>query len=199
MEFSILQPYDFLMIRSACPLRRCFGVLKGMAWQLAALASLVVSGLVAAHFSGQIAPYFGAEAPWNLCLAMLVLYVATSLVIWLVFRVVSSAIDRVQLKEFDRQLGGLFGAVKGVLWCVVITFFAVTLSEPGRQAVLKSHSGYYIAVLTARGVPLLPQEVRAVLGKYIDELDRRLDPKQPAAPAEPAPNRQPAPPAGQKI
>ena len=91
-----------------------------------------------------------------------------------------------QLKEFDRQLGTLFGAVKGVLWCVVITFFAVTLSEPARQGVLKSHSGYYIAVLTARAVPLLPQEVRAVLGKYIDELDRRLDPKQPAAPGEPA-------------
>ena len=130
---------------------------------------------------------------------MLVLYVATSLVIWLVFRMVSNAINRVQLKEFDRQLGGLFGAVKGVLWCVIVTFFAVTLSEPGRQAVLKSHSGYYIAVLTARGVPLLPQEVRAVLGKYIDELDRRLDPKQPAAPAGPAPNRQPSPSAGQKI
>jgi membrane protein required for colicin V production len=190
-----LQPYDFLMILvlTLCAL---FGAWKGMAWQLAALASLVVSGLVAAHFSGPFAPYFGAEAPWNRCLAMLVLYVATSLVIWLLFRMVSSAIDRVELKEFDRQLGALFGAIKGVLWCVVITFFAVTLSEPGRQAVLKSHSGYYIAVLTARGVPLLPQEVRAVLGKYIDELDRRLDPKQPAAPA---PNRQLAPPAGQKI
>ena len=179
MAFS-LQPYDMLMI-VVLVLCTLFGVWKGMAWQVAALASLVVSGIAAAHFSGPLAPYFGTERPWNRCIAMLLLYVGTSLVIWLVFRLVSQVIDRVHMKEFDRQLGGLFGAVKGVLWCVVITFFAVTLSEPARQGILKSRSGYYIAVLTHRAMPLLPTEVRAVLGKYIDELDRKLDPKQPPA------------------
>jgi hypothetical protein len=29
---------------------------------------------------------------------------------------------------------------------------------------------------------MLPQEVRAVLGKYIEELDRKLDPTTPAVP-----------------
>ena len=183
MAFS-MQPYDFVMI---AVLLFCtfFGALKGMAWQLAALASLLLSGLVAARFSGPLAPYCGAEAPWNRCLAMLVLYVLTSLVVWLIFHMVSNAINRVHLKEFDRQLGGVFGAIKGIVWCVVITFFAVTLSEPGRQAVLKSHSGYYIALVTHRAVPLLPQEVRTVLGKYLDELDQKLDPKAPAAPSTP--------------
>jgi hypothetical protein len=47
-------------------------------------------------------------------------------------------------------------------------------------------------VLTARAVPLLPQEVRAVLGKYIDELDRKLDPKEPAGDSRPARARRPA-------
>ena len=171
-----LQPYDFLMIAVlfCCTL---FGAWKGMAWQLAALASLVVSGLVAIRVSGPLAPYFGPQSPWNRCIAMLLIYLGTSLAIWMVFHLVSRFIDRLRLKEFDRQLGGLFGAIKGVLWCVVITFFAVTLSEPARQAVLKSYSGYYIAVLTRRAGPLLPTEVRAVVGKYIDELDRKLDPK----------------------
>ena len=153
-----LQPYDLLMI-AVLFLCTLFGVWKGMAWQLAALASLVVSGIVAMRLSGPIAPYFGAQSPWNRCVAMLLLYVCTSLCIWLLFNLVSGFIGRLRLKEFDRQLGGVFGALKGVLWCVVITFFAVTLSEPARQGILKSHSGYYIAVVTHRAMPLLPQEV----------------------------------------
>jgi membrane protein required for colicin V production len=130
-----------------------------------------------------LAPMFGNEAPWNRCVAMLVIYAVTALVIWVLSCLVRGLIERVQLKEFDRQLGAILGAVKGIVWCAVITFFAVTVMgsvEPVRQMVLKSRSGYCIAVLTERTVPLLPQDVRDVLGKYIEELDRGLDYK-PAA------------------
>jgi len=101
-------------------------------------------------------------------------------VIWVVFRLVSKIIDRVKLREFDRQMGATFGLAKGVLLCVVITFFAVTLSESLRQLVLKSYSGAAIAKLTRNASPLLPKDVSAVIGKYIDELDHKLDPKTPA-------------------
>ena len=106
-----------------------------MAWQIASLTSLIVSSTMAVHFGGRLAPYLSAEEPWNRFVAMLVLYLLTSLAIWLAFRVVAKAISRVQLKDFDRQAGALFGAAKGVLWCLVITFFAVTLSESARQAI----------------------------------------------------------------
>jgi membrane protein required for colicin V production len=178
-----LQPYDFMML-AVLAFSVLFGAWKGMAWQLASLASLVVSGIVAAHLSGAVAPYFGSQAPWNRCVAMLVLYVLTGVAIWLLFRLVAGLIDRVKLKEFDRQLGALFGAAKGVLWCLVITFFAVTLSEVARQAVLKSHSGYYIAVVTHRAMPILPQELRSAVGKYVEELDRKLDPATAAGQSE---------------
>ncbi|MBN2578123.1 MAG: CvpA family protein [Pirellulales bacterium] len=163
-----------------------FGVWKGMAWQAASLGSLVLSAVVALQFGDSLAPYISAEAPWNRYLAMFVLYLGTSLTIWVVFRLVSKAIDRVKLKEFDRQLGALFGLAKGVLLCVVITFFAVTLSETARQAVLKSYSGYAIAQLTRHAGPVLPEDVRAVIGKYIDELDHKLDPNTPPETPPPA-------------
>jgi len=172
-----LQSYDFVML-AVLVLSTAFGAWKGMAWQLASLASVILSAAVAVHFGPTLAPHLSAEEPWNRFLAMLVLYLATSLAVWLVFRMVSGVIDRVRLKEFDRQAGALFGAAKGVLWCLVITFFAVTLSESARQAVLRCRSGYYMAVLIERAEPLLPQEVRTVLGQYIEELDRRLDPHQ---------------------
>ncbi len=170
-----IQPYDFFMLVVLVG-TTVFGAWKGMAWQLASLASVVVSAIVAFRFGGPLAPLFSGTEPWNRFLAMLVLYLVTSLVIWLLFRLVAGMIDRVKLKEFDRQLGALFGLFKGVLLCVLITFFAVTLSEPARQTILRSISGRSIARLIEHADPLLPEEVRAVLGKYIEELDRKLDP-----------------------
>ena len=114
---------------------------------------------------------------------MFILYLLTSAVVWLAFRVVARMIDRVRLKDFDHQVGAVFGLAKGVVYCVVITFFAVTISEDTRQTVLHSRSGYYIAVLTRNAEPVLPKEIREVVGKYIDELQRKLNPK--AAPTQP--------------
>ncbi len=72
MDFG-LQPYDFLML-AVLVLCTVFGAWKGMAWQIASLCSLALSSVVAVRYSLAVAPYFGAEAPWNRILAMLVLY-----------------------------------------------------------------------------------------------------------------------------
>jgi len=185
---DLIQPYDFLML-AVLVLSTVFGAWKGMAWQLAALASLVVSTLVALRFGSTLAPLLDVREPWNYCAAVLILYVAASLVIWVVFRMVADFIDRVQLREFDRQVGAMFGLAKGVLWCMLITFFAVTLTDAMRSHVLRSRSGYYAALLVHRATPLLPTKVRDVLGRYIEEFDRQLAPGQlePGQLAEPRP------------
>ena len=171
--------YDAVML-AVLIVATVFGAWKGMAWQITSLAAIVVSGMVAIHFSAGLAPIISDHEPWNRFIAMFVLYLLTSFTIWIIFRFVAGVIDRVKLKEFDRQMGALFGLAKGVLFCVVITFFAVTLSENLRQTVLGSFSGRAIAVLIKNATPVLPQEVTGVLGKYIEELDRRLDPNEPA-------------------
>ena len=66
-------------------------------------------------------------------------------------------IDRVRLREFDRQMGALFGAAKGILLCVAITFFAVTLSAQARSAVLRSRSGHVIALFLDRADAMVPR------------------------------------------
>ena len=86
-----MQTYDIIMLAvlAGCTF---FGAWKGMAWQLASLSSLGVSYVVALKFSDQLAPYLGEKAPGNRLAAMLVLYLATSLAVWLAFRVVASII-----------------------------------------------------------------------------------------------------------
>ncbi|MCC6124144.1 MAG: CvpA family protein [Pirellulales bacterium] len=175
---SVIQPYDIVILAVLLG-AILFGVWKGLAWQVASLAALILSGIVAVSCSASVAPYFSTKEPWNRFLAMFVLYVLTALAIWIAFRFISGLIERVKLQEFDRQMGALFGLAKGCLLCIVITFFAVTLGESTRQLVLKSYSGDAIARITRHAIPILPEDVRANFGKYIDDFQKKLDPNTP--------------------
>jgi membrane protein required for colicin V production len=158
-----------------------FGAWKGMVWQLASLGALFASGFVAIRFSGRLAPAISQEQ-WGQFAAMLILYILTSLVIWLLFRLVAGFLDRLKLREWDRQLGVLFGLAKGLLLCVVITFFAVTLSESARQTIARTYSGRGASLLIEKTLPLMPQEARGLLGQYLLELNQKLDPNTLPAP-----------------
>lgn len=189
-----IQPYDFAMLAVLVG-AVLYGAWKGFAWQMASLASIALSAAVAVQGGTALAPYFNVSEheEWNRFLAMFVLYVVTAGAIWLLFRLVSGAINRVQLKEFDRQLGVIFGFAKGILYCIVITFFAVTLSEGARQLVLQSRSGDLIARGIRNANPILPDDIREWLGKYIDELDEKLHaPPQEVSPESKTPAAAPS-------
>ncbi|MCA9173485.1 MAG: CvpA family protein [Planctomycetales bacterium] len=166
-----MQTYDLLMLVVLAG-ATLFGFWKGLAWQIASLASIFVSYFVAVRFREPVAAAIDAEPPWNMFLAMLILYIAASLVVWVAFGFVRRFINQLQLKEFDRQIGALLGLGKGILLCVIITLFAVTLlSDQRRQTIVDSTSGYYIAVLLDRSHGLMPPEVHEVLDPYIRKLD----------------------------
>ena len=138
-----MQIYDVLMLVVLIA-ATIFGMWKGMAWQIASLASLVLSYFVALRFADHLHPNSQgiAPPPLNKFVAMLVIYMATSFVIWSLFRIVSGVIDRVKLESFDRQMGAIFGFAKGVLLCTAITFFAVSLfPQPQKEQILASQTG----------------------------------------------------------
>ena len=168
-----MQAYDIAMLVVLLG-TTFFGFWKGMAWQLASLGSIVLSYFAALNFSNVLAPYIAAEAPWNKFVAMLIIYLVVAAGIWIAFRMVAAAIDRVKLQEFDRQVGAMFGAVKGVLLCLSITFFAVSLSQAARDHIMHTKSGYYAAWALDQAHLIMPEELHAVLGPYIHELDGAL-------------------------
>jgi membrane protein required for colicin V production len=180
-----MEPYDLVMLAVAIG-ATLFGFMKGFAWQVASLASLVVSYFVALKFADQVAPLISDNPQWNKYAAMLVIYAGTSLAVWMLFRGVSGSIDRMKLREFDRQMGGLLGLAKGVLLCTVVTFFAVTLTEQSRAAVLRSKSGVYISEFLHKADPIMPPELKAYLGKYLAQLQQGLNPTQAIDPAVPS-------------
>ena len=172
---TTMQTYDILMLIILAS-AAIFGAIKGFAWQVASLASIVVSYFVANYFRYDVAKHINAQPPWNVFLAMLLLFFGTSLAIWLVFRMVSSSIDKIRLKEFDRQLGAGFGLVKGAAMCCVVTMFAMTLLGPNQKtAIARSRSGQYISQALAHAGSIMPPEVKEVIGPYIANVERELE------------------------
>lgn len=173
--------YDLVML-AVLVVVTIIGAWRGAVWQIASVAALIVSAFVAVRLSGPLAPMFGQDETWNRYAAMLAVYLVCSLGIWFLFRFVSQVIDKLRLKEFDRQIGALIGLVKGALLCGVITFFAVTLSEGGRKAVFNSYSGYYTSVVLHRATPILPEPVRNRIGQWLNDFNNKLPQQPPTAP-----------------
>lgn len=167
--------YDLLMLL-VLGANLLLGFWKGMIWQVASIGSLVLSYFMALRYSTALAPMLGIDAPLNRFVAMLLLYLASALFVWLIFRAVSGFIDRLKLTEFDHQVGGLFGAAKGVLWCVGITFFTLSLIPMARGAVLESRSGHYIALLLNHANDVMPSEFHQVLDPYLSKFQNELTP-----------------------
>ncbi len=152
-----------------------FGAVKGFAWQLASIVSIVASYVVAYRFREPFSQSIQADPPWNRFLAMLILFIGTSLVIWVAFRMISRTIDRLKLREFDRQVGFLFGGIKGFLYCSLITLFAVTLmGETIREKIVASKSGRFIAEVLDRSDVVIPAEIHVVIGPYLDRFDEKF-------------------------
>lgn len=172
----MLQAYDFLMM-GVLVAAVLWGAWKGFAWQIASLASLSLSYIVAVNFRSALSAAINATPPWNIFLAMLILFLGTSLVVWVGFNLVRDAIEKMKLKEFDRQVGALVGLAKGGLLCILITLFAMTLLSPAqRQTIVQSRSVYYIALVLDQAGPILPQEIQPVLAEYRNQLGNPANP-----------------------
>jgi membrane protein required for colicin V production len=168
-----VEGYDLVML-GILAVAALLGYFKGMVWQLAWIAGIFASSYIALRFGGPLAPFFGQQAPWNRFTAMLALYAATSIGVWLVFRVISGAINAIHLSAFDHQLGLLLGLAKGALLCVVITFFAVTLAPNYRNQIVASKSGRLVAELIVRADTYLPKELHDTVDPFVKQFEQQF-------------------------
>lgn len=169
-----MQGYDLLML-GVMAIAIFRGYSKGLAWQLSSIASIAVSYFVAYRFKDVVTPMIDMPDPWRGMVAMMALFVGSSLVIWLIFQSVRGAIEKAKLKEFDQQLGAIFGGVKGAVWCTVITLVALTfMSQDMSQQIVNSNSGGYIARLLAKSKRIVPGEVQQLLQPYIQQAEQKL-------------------------
>jgi membrane protein required for colicin V production len=159
-----------------------FGYWKGLAWQIASVAAVVVSYIVAVRFRDQIATYIQAEPPFNRIGAMLVIFVACSLLIWLAYAYINKSLEKAELDGFNRQMGALVGGVTGILLCMVITMFSVSLlGERARDSIYHSKIGPYMVRGISQVSSIVPGELKTYIDPHVEEFQNNFghDPNQP--------------------
>lgn len=150
------------------------GAARGMVWQLAGIAGIVVCFVFADAISAFGGPYVTLEEPLNNWVVLFGAYVVFTLISYVIAGRITELLARVKLKEFDSHLGAVLGFVKGVVICLIITFLAVTMSETARSALKQSRSGIAAAriVKTVHPyLPILPPKLVEALEKYIHLMD----------------------------
>src|SRR4051812_26726740 len=81
------------------------GAMKGVVWQLAAIASLVLCFVFAQSGSLAIAPMIPLKAPANRWTAMFIIYLISSLVAFGAARFLRDGIEKAKFTEYDKHLG----------------------------------------------------------------------------------------------
>ncbi len=147
------------------------GAMKGAVWQLAAIAGLVVCLVFAESISAAAGPYVKLDPPMNHWVVMIGAYLIFTFVAFALARMLNDWIEKVKFGEFNQHLGALLGFAKGVLMCLVLTFFIVTVSEDAREMLRHSHSGHAAAIIMDRLHPVMPEKLRDALEQYIHQLD----------------------------
>lgn len=144
------------------------GAWRGLAWQVAPVASLILGYMVAGPVSPSLAPLFG-DPPLADVLALIAVYVAVSLAVYLMIRSVKESLEKLKLAEFDKHLGFLLGAVKGVILTVVVTVLLITVSPAARQMILQTESHSIARLIIGEALPLMPETFRNTLSPYLRE------------------------------
>lgn len=144
------------------------GASKGLISQLTWIVALVACFAFAESFSLKLAPtimsmFPQVEPPLDRWIAMFILYMGFAFASFGVARVLKGWLEKAKFADFDKHLGGIFGLIKGVVICLVVIFFGVTLSESMRETVLASHSGHAAAVIMQRLGPVMPKELAGVI------------------------------------
>ena len=157
---------------------------KGASRGLLSQLSWVVALLLCFKFSGTLAPaiepMIGVDPPLKQWLAMLAVYVGLCGVSFVVAGILSSWMAKARIIDFDRHLGGILGFVKGVVICMTVMFFAITMSPPMRSIVSQTYSGYAAATILHNSrhlIPLLPENAVPTVRNVIDNFNKSLQPR----------------------
>jgi membrane protein required for colicin V production len=143
-----------------------WGAWRGIVWQLASIASVVVGYSVSHPLSGQLAPHFPGPPVVARALAMMASYAVVSGAIFLVAWAIRATLRQMKFEAFDRHLGLVLGGLEAALLGIVGTLFVVSLAPQTREPIFSSPTGHIVGrVMDAVG-PVLPSEIRTELAKH---------------------------------
>jgi uncharacterized membrane protein required for colicin V production len=144
------------------------GAMKGVIWQIAAIAGLVACFVFSESISAAAGPYVKLEPPLNNWVVMIGAYLLFSFGSFSIARLLTEWLDKIHFGDFNRHLGAIFGFVKGALIVLVITFFSVTVSKSMHEVLKTSRTGHIAALVMYHLHPIMPEKLHDTLARYIN-------------------------------
>ena len=160
-----MTPYDAAMV-SVIVAGMVWGAVRGIVWQVASIASLVLGYSVSHTLSAQVAPYLPGEPVVARAVAMIVVYVVTSGGVFLAAWLIRATLRRMRFEAYDRHLGMVLGGMEGALLGLVVTLFVVSLAPGTRDPIFASPTGRVVGTVMSSLGPVLPEEARSVLAPF---------------------------------
>ena len=148
------------------------GAARGLIWQLAGIAGILLCVTFAGTASQVIGPHINLAPPTNQWAVMFITYLLATFVAFGFARTLNSWINQLELKEFNRHLGAVFGLLKGALLVLVMTFMIVTFSAKSRDLLKDSKSAQIAAKVIYQIEPLVPDKLSTQIAKYIDMFEQ---------------------------
>jgi len=107
--------------------------------------------------------------------AMGVLFFITLIAIRFAYAALEKLIKHWRLEKLNKLLGGLLGFTKGLLLCLIITFFAVMLSETSRAVVFNSQSGSHLVQLITHISLFVPKDSYEFVHTQFAQFQSKVD------------------------
>ncbi|MFO1005991.1 MAG: CvpA family protein [Planctomycetaceae bacterium] len=148
------------------------GAARGLIWQLAGIAGILLCVTFAGTASKVIGPHINLAPPTNQWAVMFITYLLATFVAFGFARTLNGWINQLELKEFNRHLGAVFGLLKGALLVLVMTFMIVTFSAKSRDMLKDSKSAQIAAKVIYQIEPLVPDKLSTQIAKYIDMFEQ---------------------------
>lgn len=153
------------------------GAARGLLSQLAWVVALILCFRFSGALAPAIEPLIAVDPPLKQWIAMLAVYVGLCGVSFVAAGMLSSWMEKLRVKDFDRHLGALLGFVKGVIICMTGLYFLITLSPNTRPIVAKTYSGYAAAHILDKSnylIRLVPEDRQADVQEVIDRFNQQL-------------------------
>jgi membrane protein required for colicin V production len=159
--FSNLSAYDWIVLIITL-LSTLMGVLRGMIIECVSLGSWIGAVIVARMGAEPVGKFFEhtmENSALRLGIAFVLVFFVSLILIRLIGRAVSKAMNRVGLGLLDRLLGALFGLVRAIALLMVLVVLAALTGLNDQPDWKRAWFTLPLERLTAVALPLLPKDV----------------------------------------
>ncbi|MEJ5029855.1 CvpA family protein [Comamonas sp. MYb69] len=149
------------------------GAMRGLVFEVLSLISWVLAFFAARLWGAEVGmwlPMQEMDEGVRIAAGLVIVFVVAIFALGLVIRIIGKLVQIVGLRPFDRTLGALFGALRGVLLLVLIALVFMLTSMRESQiwntSVFAPHLVSAVSVLR----PWMPQEMGRHWSSLVDQL-----------------------------